>query len=195
MFSWSTRGSVELLKFCIFPKRKPATQYSLPAFREPHLNFPHTLSQSLWQWPKIHRKNIKGLTVVKGKGRWTKPTPPPPSTQPKVSRSCEWTWQHQQKNFTRRVSFSFSSFSFIVPSNEQIQWGVGGGGGWRVRGLKLTAEEKSEKLTLSVSIRCYHYISEWYRCVRLCFKSNNLFFLSTIRISSLKNASCRRQQN
>lgn len=66
-----------------FPKRKPATQYSLPAFREPHLNFPHTLSQSLWQWPKIHRKNIKGLTVVKGKGRWTKPTPPRHQHNPK----------------------------------------------------------------------------------------------------------------
>lgn len=103
-----------------FPKRKPTTQYSLWAFGEPHLNFPHALSQ----WPKIHRKNIKGLTVVKGKGRQTKPTPP---HQQKVSRSCEWTWK-QAIQLCSLVFFS-PSFSFIVPRYEQIQWGVCGGRG------------------------------------------------------------------
>lgn len=131
-------------RFCISPKGNPANQYSPPAFREPHLNFLHILSQFPWQWPKIHSKNIKGLTEVKGKRSQTKPTPP--SIKMKVSE----TWSgHKQKNKTLH-SFFFvcvcrcSSLSVPPLMNRFSSVSVVGGD----LGLRLSA--KSNNPTLSI---------------------------------------------
>lgn len=48
MFSWGTRGSVELLKFCIFPQKKTSHSVFSPSLQRATFKFPsHALSVSL----------------------------------------------------------------------------------------------------------------------------------------------------
>lgn len=124
-----------------FPQNKSATQYSLPAFEEAHLNFRHTLSQSPSQWPKFHTKNIKVLTVVKGKGRQNKPTPPINKSQ-KFQELVSGHDNTSNRTLTALGFFS-PSFSFIVPNKEPIQWRVYGMWGFRVRSWQKRDKVKS----------------------------------------------------